>query len=84
MPAVSWIGTTMTRKQKIASLQEKAVEMAESGRYLNARAIRVRLRKDHPPALVSEAIGDEDGWDHSFAERLDDFCRQNGPGDDPS
>jgi len=74
----------MTKKQKIASLQDKAMEMATSGNYPNARAVRVRLTKDHPPALVSAAIGDEDGWDHSFAERLDDLCRNHCPGNDPS
>ncbi len=75
----------MTEKQKIGSLQDKALTMAKLGNYPNAQAIRVRLWKDHPRALVSKAIGpvaDEDGYDFSFAYQLDDYCRQRSEGAD--
>ena len=56
-------------------MQEKAIEMAESGHFKNAHAIRQRLINCKYGVLVGEAIPDE-SMGLNFTDRLDHMCKQ--------
>ena len=62
--------------ERKAFLQDKAIEMAESGGFRNARTIRQRLRNLDYGVLVDEVIPDVGApGNFFFTCQLDDACR---------
>lgn len=72
-------GCDTSAKKKIF-LEEKAIQMAETGSFPDASAIRQRLRAHNYGVLVDEVIQDE-GTDFDFTYRLDDMCKRHFRGD---
>ena len=66
--------------QKKAFLEDKAIEMAESGNFDSASEIRHRLIELRFGAPVGEVIPEvAEGF--NFTYRLDDMCKQHFRGD---